>query len=126
MTELASDTTVVIVFSAVMTAAIALTTLLACVVFFWTFDRSEDQVGDVQRFLDLTAEARSLLGNGPVLSDPHGETSAAIERFKAKKEEARRALWQSRASRADERPAESRRDGIAPRADLPDRTSAAA
>ena len=58
-------------------------------------------VRDVQRFLELTEEARSLVPPGLPLLDPERAeaTTAAIGRFQAKKEEARRALWASRPER---------------------------
>jgi hypothetical protein len=97
MTELvASETTVVIALSAASMLAIAITALIVGVAFFAVFDGGEEAACDVQRFVELTEEARSLLAGGPVLSDPDGETSAAIGRFRAKKEEARLALWKSR------------------------------
>jgi hypothetical protein len=105
MTELvASETTVVIALSAASALAIALTTLIVGVMFFAVFD-GEETVHDVQRFVELTEEARSLLPGGPLLHDPDGETSAAIGRFLAKKEEARRALWESRQTRLHEQAA---------------------
>jgi hypothetical protein len=57
------------------------------------------------RFVEFTEGARSLLPGGPLLHDPDGETSAAIGRFLAKKEEARRALWESRQTRLHEQAA---------------------
>jgi hypothetical protein len=58
----------------------------------------------VQRFIELTDEARAMLPRGLPLFDPEGaaETSAAIVRFQAKKDEARKALWQSRQKPAEE------------------------
>jgi hypothetical protein len=93
---------VLVVFSVVAVVAVALTMLLVVVVFFAVCDGDEDAVRDVQRFVELTEEARSLLPGGYTLSDPNGETSAAIGQFLAKKEEARQALWESRQSRAAE------------------------
>jgi hypothetical protein len=105
MTELvASETTVVIALSAASALAIALTTLIVGVMFFAVFD-GEETVHDVQRFVELTEEARSLLPGRPLLHDPDGETSAAIGRFLAKKEEARRVLWESRRTRLQEQAA---------------------
>jgi hypothetical protein len=101
---IASETTLVIVFTAVTAATLALTTLFVGLIFFAVFDGGEDSVRDVQRFIELTEEARALLPNGLPLFDPDGmaETSAAIARFQAKKDEARKALWQSRQRRAEE------------------------
>src|SRR5262245_64016909 len=65
------------------------------------FDGDADDVADVQRFIALTEEARSLVPAGLPLFD--GEkaavTTAAIVRFQAKKDEARWALWASRGGR---------------------------
>jgi hypothetical protein len=96
---LASETTVVIVFTAVTAVTLALTTLFAGLIYVAVFGDGEDCVRDVQHFIELTDEARALL---PLL-DPDGatETSAAIVRFQAKKDEARKALWQSRQRRAE-------------------------
>jgi hypothetical protein len=55
-------------------------------------------VADVQRFIELTDEARALVPRGRPLFDREEEAatvSAAIVRFQAKKEEARHALWAS-------------------------------
>jgi hypothetical protein len=56
-------------------------------------------VADVQRFKDLTEEAR-LLGSPSSAPSQGGDkaaaATAAIVRFQAKKDEARRALWASR------------------------------
>lgn len=92
----ASETSVVIALSAATTLGIAITTLIVVVAFYAVFGDGEEAARDVQRFVDLTEEARALLPGGPVLADPSGETSAAIARFRARKDEARRALWASR------------------------------
>jgi hypothetical protein len=55
----------------------------------------DDVVGDVQRFVELSAAAHASLPHGSLLSDPDGETSAAIAQLLATKERARRALWGS-------------------------------
>jgi hypothetical protein len=70
-------------------------------VFSALFDGGEDDAADVQRFIDLTDEARSLVPPGlPLLDhDRAAATAAAIVRFQAKKDEARRPLWASRAAR---------------------------
>jgi hypothetical protein len=63
------------------------------------FDGDAGVVADVQRFIELTEEARALLPSGLPLFDTEEETAtvvAAIVRFQAKKEEARSALWASR------------------------------
>jgi hypothetical protein len=124
----ADESTVAVVFSVVTAVTVVLTTLVIGVVFFAVFDGGDDAVLDVERFVELTAEARSLLPSGYALSDPNGETSAALEQFLAKKEEARRALWGSRQSRPAERtPTESPAQPDANRARVrrrPERTSA--
>lgn len=56
-----------------------------------------DAVGDVERFLELSAAGRySLLPDRPLLSDPDGEASEMIDELLARKERASRALWASR------------------------------
>jgi hypothetical protein len=68
-------------------------TVATCVIFFAVFDGGPDDVADVQRFSELTEEARRV---APL----EGEATASrLERFKAKKDEARRALWASRGGR---------------------------
>jgi hypothetical protein len=76
--------------------AIALWALLA--VYFAVFDDGADNSAEVQDFIELTAEARRLVPPGLPLFDPEKEeaAAAAIVRFQAKKDEARRALWASR------------------------------
>jgi len=88
MVELvASDTTVLIVFSAVTALTLALTTLFVAWIFLAVFEGG-----------------RALLPSGLPLFDPDGaaETSAAIVHFQAKKDEARKALWQSRQTPTEE------------------------
>jgi hypothetical protein len=105
MIELAaSETTVLIAVGAAIALVFALGTLIVIVAVFAVFDGSEEAVRDVQRFVELTEEARSLLPSGPALADPNGEASAAIGRFLSKKEEARRALWGSRQTPSGKRP----------------------
>jgi hypothetical protein len=62
------------------------------------FDGDADDVADVQRFIALTEEARSLVPAGLPLFDGEkaAATTAALVRFQEKKDEARRALWASR------------------------------
>jgi hypothetical protein len=105
MIELAaSETTVLIAVGTATALVFALVTLIVIVAVFAVFDGSEEAVRDVQRFVELTEEARSLLPSGPALADPNGEASAAIGRFLSKKEEARRALWRSRQTPSGKRP----------------------
>src|SRR6266536_1117674 len=102
----ATEITVVVVFGAVVTLMLALTTLFVGLVFFAVFDDGDDSVRDVRRFIELSEEARALLPHGLPLLDPEGatEVSGAIVLFQAKKDEARKALWQSRERRAGEEP----------------------
>ena len=67
-------------------------------VWFAFLDVGADDIADVQRFIELTEEARGLVPRGLPLVDSRNAaaTTAAIVRFQAKKEEARRALWASR------------------------------
>lgn len=91
---LASDLGAVIAFTAAGAVVVAICALIVALIIDAIGDG--DVVGDVQRFIELTADARACLPKGSILSDPQGETSAAIGRFLAKKEEAREALWRSR------------------------------
>jgi len=81
--------------------ALAVWALLA--VLFLVFDGDTDHVADLQRFVALTEEARSWVPTGLPLSDGEkaAATTAALVRFQAKKDEARRALWASRNPRSE-------------------------
>jgi hypothetical protein len=87
-----------VIFAAAVTVAFAAVVATVVVVVYASGDG--DGVADVQRYIALTNAAHRLIPPGPALSDPEGETSAAIGRFLAAKEEARQALWASRRSRA--------------------------
>jgi hypothetical protein len=78
--------------------ALALPLFALC---FVVFDGGADDVADVQRFVELTEDARRSLPQGLSLfdTDKAQAATAAIARFQAKKEEARRALWASREHR---------------------------
>src|SRR5262249_46638535 len=78
-----------------------LAALALCAVALAVFDGAADDVADVQRFIALTEEARSLVPAGLPLFDGEkaAATTAALVRFQAKKDEARRALWTSRNGR---------------------------
>ena len=67
-------------------------------VFFAVFDGDADTIADVEHFIELTEEARHLVPGGLPLFDGEkaAATTAALVRFQAKKDEARRALWASR------------------------------
>jgi hypothetical protein len=99
----ASEATVLIVFGAISGLALLLTTVAVVWVFYTAFDDYEGSVRDVQRFIKLTDEARSLVPNGLPLFDQEraAATTTAIGRFSARKDEARRALWQPRAKREE-------------------------
>jgi len=92
---MSTDLTVAIVFSAASGVVVAISTLLAGLVVEAT-RAGDDVVGDVQRFIELSAAAHSSLPAGSVMSDPNGQTSAAISQLLAKKERAHHALWNSR------------------------------
>ena len=64
---------------------------------FVVFEGDADDIADVQRFIELTEEARRLVPRDLPLFD--GAQAAAIVRFQANKNEARRALWASRGGR---------------------------
>jgi len=79
--------------------AIGVLTLFAAA--FAVFDGDADDIADVQRFIELTEEARRLVPAGLPLFDSEKAAAAtdAIIHFQAKKDEARRALWASRGGR---------------------------
>jgi hypothetical protein len=116
---LVAQANVVIVFSAITGLVLALTTAGAIWVFFKVFDDYERNVRDVQRFIELTDEARSLVPPGLPLLHPEraAATADAIGRFQAKKHEARQALWQPRSRRHEPVPARdhARDEAIPPR-----------
>jgi hypothetical protein len=91
----ASELTVAIIFSAVTALVVAITALVAAFLVAAAHSGS-DVTGDVQRFSELSAEADDLLSHGPLLSDPTGETTAAVNELLARREQARQALWGSR------------------------------
>jgi len=78
------------------------------------FDGDAGDVADVQRFIALTEEARSLVPPGLPLFDAEkaAATTAALVRFQEKKDEARRALWASRDGRPRSRARKPRRRGV--------------
>jgi hypothetical protein len=91
---LASDLTVAVVSGAVGAILVALATFIVGVIVDAIGEG--DAVGDVQRFIELSAAGRySRLPPGPLLIDPDGEASLAISELLAKKEQARQALWGS-------------------------------
>jgi hypothetical protein len=96
----------VIVFSAITGLVFTLATAGAIWVFIRVFDDYEGNVRDVQRFIELTDEARSLVPSGLPLLDWEraAATTAAIGRFQAKKDEARRALWDPRTRQSETPP----------------------
>jgi hypothetical protein len=84
-----------IVLAALTAALVAVATLLAGVVVDAARD-GDDAVGDVQRYLELSAAAHAAFPPGSLLRDPDGTTSAAIVSLLARKDEAHRGLWASR------------------------------
>ena len=78
-----------------------LTALPLLAVTLAVFDGDAGDVADVQRFIALTEEARSLVPPGLPLFDAGkaAATTGALVRFQEKKDEARRALWASRDGR---------------------------
>src|SRR5262249_40845039 len=78
-----------------------LTLLPLLAVILAVFDGGAGDIADVQRFIALTEEARSFVPPGLPLFDAEkaAATTAALVRFQAKKDEARRALWASRDGR---------------------------
>ncbi|HEY7693708.1 MAG TPA: hypothetical protein VH816_15335 [Gaiellaceae bacterium] len=87
----------VIVYAAAAAIAYAALAAIVCAAIFAIGEG--DPVADVQRYRELTEAAHRLIPPGPALSDPEGETSAAIGRFLAEKEQARHELWASSSSR---------------------------
>jgi hypothetical protein len=75
----------------------AISVLALFAVYFAVF-AGDDDSADVQRFIELTEEARRLVPPGLPLFDSEkaAVTTAAIVRFQGKKDEARRALWATR------------------------------
>ena len=76
-------------------------TVLALLAVLAVFDGDADDVTDVQRFIALTEDARSVALPGLPLFDGEkaAASAAALVRFQTKKDEARRALWASRCGR---------------------------
>jgi hypothetical protein len=97
MTLLAEQTALWLGFGLGMGLLFAITMVALFALYFALFDRGAEDIEDVQRFIELTEEARCLLPPGlPLFED---DTAAAIIRFQAKKDEARRALWAPRDGR---------------------------
>jgi hypothetical protein len=96
---LASSGTTIVVVSVLGGLVFLVTTVLIILVFLAVFPGGEESANDVEHFIELTEEARSLLPNGHA-ADTIDDSSTAIARFQAKKDEARRALWESRRQRA--------------------------
>jgi hypothetical protein len=90
----ASDLTVALVSGAAGAILVALATFIVGLIVDAIGEG--DAVSDVQRFIELSAAGRySRLPHRPLLSDPDGEASLAINELLAKKEQARQALWGS-------------------------------
>lgn len=77
---------------------LAITVFALFTVFFAVFAGDADTIADVEHFIELTEEARQTVPRGLPLfqSERAAATTAALVRFQAKKDEARRALWASR------------------------------
>lgn len=98
MTVLAGETAVWVAFGLAVVAPFAIALFVGVAGLFVAFEGSAGNIGEVQRFIELTDEARGLVPAGlPLLDrDNAAATTAAIVDFQAKKDEARRALWASR------------------------------
>lgn len=98
MTVLAGETALWLAFGLAVVAPFAIAVSVGVAAFFVAFEGSTGNVGEVQRFVELTEEARRLVSPELPLLDPDKEAAAtaAIVNFQVKKDEARRALWASR------------------------------
>ena len=98
MTFLADETAVWLAFGLAVVVPLAIAVSVGVAALFVAFDGSAGNIGEVQRFVELTDDARRLVPPGlPLLDgDKAAATTAAIVDFQAKKDEARRALWASR------------------------------
>jgi hypothetical protein len=106
MTVLATETALWLTLGLATGLSAALAALVAIALYFAVFDGVDggaEDIADVQRFIDLTQEARRSVPPGLPLFDggKAAATTAAIVRFQAKKDEARRALWASRRDRRE-------------------------
>jgi hypothetical protein len=103
MTVLATETALWLTLGLATGLSAALAALVAIALYFAVFDGGAEDIADVQRFIDLTQEARRSVPPGLPLFDggKAAATTAAIVRFQAKKDEARRALWASRRDRRE-------------------------
>jgi hypothetical protein len=98
MTLLSTETAVLLAVGLTTGLLLAVAVLALAVVYLALFDGGDDDVADVQRFIELTEQARSLVPSDLPLLDSE-KASAAIVPFQIKKDEARRALWASRRRR---------------------------
>ncbi|HEX2434720.1 MAG TPA: hypothetical protein VHI55_12305 [Gaiellaceae bacterium] len=98
MTVLAGQTALWLAFGLAVVVPFTIAVSVGVAALFVAFDGSAGNIGEVQRFIELTDEARGLVPPGlPLLdSDKGAATTAAIVDFQAKKDEARRALRASR------------------------------
>jgi hypothetical protein len=98
MTVLAGETALWLAFGLAVVAPFAIALSAGVAAFFVAFEGNAGNIGEVQRFIELTDEARRLVPPGlPLLDgDKEATTTAGIVAFQAKKDEARRALWASR------------------------------
>ena len=92
------------VWAVIITGAVVLLLILPALLFahlvletFVSDGTHHRSVAQVQRFIDLTEEARAVLRASPQLplfdGDAAAETSEAISRMRALKDEARKQLW---------------------------------
>jgi hypothetical protein len=99
MALLSTETAVLLAVGLTTALLLAVAVIAMTVVYLALFDGGDDDVADVQRFIELTEQARSLVPPDLPLLDGE-KASAAIVRFQIKKDDARRALWASRRQRA--------------------------
>jgi hypothetical protein len=84
---------------------VVITAVALFVGYYAVFQDPDEDIADVQRFIELTDDARRLVTPGLPLfdRDKAAAASAAIGRFQTKKAEARRALWASQSRRLQSR-----------------------
>jgi hypothetical protein len=101
MTPLAAQTALWLVLGLTTGLLFAIAMFAVFIVSFAAFDGDTDDIADVEHFIKLTEEARSMVPAGLPLFDREkaAATTAALVRFQAKKDAARHALWASRDGR---------------------------
>ena len=95
---LADQTTLWLALGVMAVVLLAIVVFALFKVFFAVVGGDADTIADVEHFIELTEEARQMVPRGLPLfhSESGAATTAALVRFQAKKDEARRALWASR------------------------------